>query len=181
MTDAKREGFHIALVGIPGAGKSDIARRVASALGRPVLDFDSEIERRLGKTISEVFATEGEEFFREQEAMITRELLTAPPTILSPGGGWVTRPAVVELIRGITRLVWLQVSPKAAVRRMGTRVASRPLLMKGDPRDVLTALSQDRERFYAESDAAIDTEVLTPQQVTDKVVQLATRWDGQVG
>lgn len=181
MTSAKAEAHHIALVGLPGAGKTSVARLVAAGLDRPALDFDAEIERRLGMPVSEIFATKGEGYFRDQEELLTRELISAQATILSPGGGWVTRQAVVALIRPFTKLVWLKVSPKVAARRMGTGVASRPLLMKGDPRDVLADLSRERSPLYGASDAAIDTEVLTPQQVADQVVQLATRWDRQVG
>jgi shikimate kinase len=150
-------------------------------LQRPVIDFDAEIERRLGISVAQVFETHGEEFFRKQEADLSRELVEAPPAILSPGGGWVTRPEAVEIIRHRTRLVWLKVSPKAALRRMGARVASRPLLMKGDPRDILGELARLRERYYREADAVVDTELLTAQQVAEHVAQLASRWDAQIG
>lgn len=174
-------GYHLALVGLPGSGKSMVARQLGELLQRPVVDFDAEIERRQGARVSEIFARHGEEHFRRLEAELTRELVSAPGSILSPGGGWVTRPEVVDLIRPRTRLVWLKVSPRVAIRRMGARVAARPLLMKGDPRDVLAELGAVRERYYSEADATVDTEVLTVQQVAERVAQLASRWDAQVG
>lgn len=175
------EDWHIALVGLPGAGKSTVARLVGERLERPVLDFDDEIERRAGMLIPEIFAMRGESEFRSMEEQLTRELMDAPPMVLSPGGGWVTRPEVVDLIRPRTILAWLMVSPSAATRRMGGGVARRPLLMKGDPRHVLEDILTERAPLYGASDTVIDTEVLTPLEVAQQIVRLASYWQGRVG
>ncbi len=172
---------HIALVGIPGAGKSTVAVRLGDILQLPVIDFDDEIERRTGKNVTRIFAEDGEQAFRELEREVTRSLIGAPPAVLAPGGGWMTRPDVVDLIRGRTMLVWLAVTPGAALRRMGARVAARPLLMKGDPRHVLADLLSERRPFYEGADATVDTETLGPQEVADQVAVLASAWPGRVG
>ena len=173
--------MHVALVGLPGAGKTTIARLLAQHLEWPVLDFDEEIERREGRTIARIFEESGEEYFRAREHDMTAELLNARPTILSPGGGWVTRAETVELVRNRTRLVWLRVSPAAAIRRMGGNRSARPLLMKGEPEAILARLGAERERFYAGSDAVVNTEVLTQQQVVLQISQLASFWAGGIG
>jgi shikimate kinase len=172
---------HVALVGLPGAGKTTVAREVGALLSRPVLDFDHEIEQREGRSIAEIFAQFGEEYFRSREAALTEEVRHFPPAILSPGGGWMTRASTVALIRPVTRLVWLQVSPRVALARLGGNPTTRPLLMKGNPEDVLSDLTRSRGPLYREADAAIDTEVLTLQEVVRQVAQLASFWTGGVG
>ncbi|MBC7897443.1 MAG: AAA family ATPase [Cytophagaceae bacterium] len=176
-----REPFHLALVGLPGAGKTTVARSLARELAWPMLDFDEEIERREGRAIARIFEESGEDYFRARERDVTAELTDAGPTILSPGGGWITRSGTVDLIRNRTRLVWLRVSPGAAIRRMGGNRSARPLLMKGEPEAILARLEAERARFYAGSDAAINTEVLTQQQVVLQIGQLASFWGARVG
>lgn len=173
--------FHLALVGLPGAGKTTIARQLGAHLGWPVLDFDEEIERREGRSIATIFEQEGEEYFRERERLVTESLVESPPAILSPGGGWITRPATVAVLGNRLRLVWLRVSPAAAVRRMGGNRSARPLLMKGDPASILGRLEAERERFYARADAAVNTEVLAQQQVVLQIAQLASYWGAGIG
>jgi shikimate kinase len=176
-----REPFHLALVGLPGAGKTTVARSLARHLGWPMLDFDEVIERREGRSVSRIFEESGEDYFRDRERDVTAELRDASPAILSPGGGWITRSETVNLIRDRTRLVWLRVSPGAAIRRMGGNRSARPLLMKGEPEAILARLGADREQFYAGSDAAINTEVLTQQQVVLQIGQLASFWGARIG
>lgn len=172
---------HLALVGLPGAGKSTVAAALGARLGRAVVDFDVEIERREGRTISAIFEAEGEAYFRALEASLTTELRDAPASILSPGGGWVTRPETVAVIRARTRIVWLQVSPATALARMGGNRIARPLLMKGDPEAILTRLEADRRSAYAGADAVVNTEVIGLQELVDQVAQLATFWGSGVG
>ena len=174
-------GVHLALIGLPGAGKSTVAALAGARLGRRTVDFDQEIERREGKTITQIFSQRGEEYFRDLEASLTLELRDVPAAILSPGGGWVTRPETVEIVGSRTRLVWLRVSPKASLARLQGNRMERPLLMKGDPETVLTGLLDMRRVLYEASDAALDTEVLTLHEVVSQVAQLATFWDSHVG
>jgi shikimate kinase len=176
-----RDPFHIALVGLPGAGKTTVARTLARQLKWPVLDFDEEIERREGRSVASIFEDAGEEYFRARERDVTASLRDAPPTILSPGGGWITRSGTVDLVRDRTRFVWLRVSPAAAIRRMGGNRSARPLLMKGDPEAILARLGAEREHFYTASDAVVNTEVLTQQQVVLQIARLASFWAGGIG
>lgn len=176
-----RERHHIALVGLPGAGKSTVAREVAAAIRRPAVDFDVEIERREGRTVAEIFAQAGEGRFRAMEAELTRELALAEPAVLAPGGGWVANAETVQIIRPRTKLVWLRVSPGEALRRIGGNRSGRPLLMNGNPADILTRLEGQRRDFYAASDAVLDTEVLDLQEVVLQISQLASLWGTRVG
>jgi shikimate kinase len=164
---------HLVLVGLPGAGKSTIGRVVARRLRRPFLDFDLEIERRVECTVAQFFARAGEAAFRELEVRITRELQTAQPMVLAPGGGWVTNPGVMQLLRPPGRIVHLRVSPEEAMRRIARSRHVRPLLQEADPEAKMRHLWASRSALYEQADAMVDVEKLTSQQVTDSVVKLA--------
>jgi hypothetical protein len=172
---------HLVLVGLPGAGKSTVGRAVARRLGRPFLDFDHELERRVGCTVAQYFARHGEPSFRELEVALTRELATAPPMVLAPGGGWVTNPGVFELLRPPGRIVHLRVSPEMAFRRISRSRNVRPLLQEADPRAKMERLWEARRALYNAADATVDVESLTSQQVTDSVAQLAHEGTPGVG
>ena len=164
---------HIVLVGLPGAGKSTIAKSVAERLGRPFLDFDTEIERREGLSVARIFAERGESAFRAMEVALTRELVAAPPMVLAPGGGWVTNPGVVELLRPPARIVHLRVSPAEAVRRLSRARIIRPLLRGTDPLSAMQALWDRRAGLYSSADLEIDVELVDNQRVINAVVALA--------
>lgn len=164
---------HLVLVGLPGAGKSTIGRAVAKRLGRPFLDFDTEIERRTGRSVARFFAERGEAAFRVMEVQLTRELTAAPPMVLAPGGGWVTNAGVMELLRPPGRIVHLRVSPEEAMRRLTRSRIVRPLLQQADPGAKMQSLWEARCALYNRADYAVDVESLTSQQVTDSVVALA--------
>ena len=180
MTPAP-DGVHIALVGLPGSGKTTTGRRVAERLQRPFLDFDREIERREGHSVTEIFRTGGEERFRALELSLSEEVAGLPPMVLSPGGGWITRSAALASLRARTRIIWLWVSAEVAVARMGRNVRLRPLLAGRDPVSELRRLAGEREGSYALADAVINTELLTRQEVTDEIVRLSALWTGGVG
>ncbi|GAB1344619.1 shikimate kinase [Gemmatimonas sp.] len=164
---------HLVLVGLPGAGKSTVGRAVAKRLGRPFLDFDLEIERRVGCSVAQYFAQHGEAAFREREVTLTRELAAAPPMVLSPGGGWVTNPGILAMLRPPGRIVHLKVSPEEAMRRIARSRIVRPLLQEADPEAKMRKLWETRRALYKEADAEVDVEALTSQQVTESVVELA--------
>jgi shikimate kinase len=162
---------HLAFVGLPGSGKSTVAALVADKLGRTFLDFDVEIERREGMPISQIFGERGEAGFRQLERKITEELREFGNMVLAPGGGWVTDPAVVALIRPPAKLVYLRVRPETALKRLGSAVGGRPLLNHPDPMGELNRLLEQRRQMYQSADFEIGTETLTPQQVADQVVE----------
>lgn len=164
---------HLLLVGLPGAGKSVAGRAAASALGRPFLDFDEEIERRAGCTVAELFRREGEPAFREREAALSAELADAAPMVLAPGGGWMANAAATATLRRRARIIYLAVSPQAAMRRMGAAVAARPLLAGPDPRQALDDLLARRAAWYDLADHALDTEALSVGEVAASLVAIA--------
>jgi shikimate kinase len=161
---------HLILVGLPGAGKSAVGGLVAEALGRTFLDFDAEIARREGMSIPDIFAQLGEPHFRALERSLTAELQALGSMTLAPGGGWMSQPESVALLRPPARLVYLRVTPATAMRRMGAGAASRPLLRRGDPVAELQRLLALRGPAYETSDLAVDVEDLALQQVTGKIV-----------
>jgi shikimate kinase len=161
---------HLVLVGLPGAGKSTVGGMVAAKLGRSFLDFDVEIERREGMPIAQIFGERGEGGFRELERKLTEELKEFGNMVLAPGGGWITDPAVVGLIRPPARLIYLRVRPETALKRLSTEAGSRPLLNRPDPIGELHKLFEARKSAYQAADLEIGTELLTPQQVTEQIV-----------
>ena len=165
---------HIILVGLPGSGKSSVGRAVATQLGRTFLDLDVEIERREGTSISEIFAEKGEAYFRAKELALTKELQQVGNMILAPGGGWVTIPDVVGLLRPPGRLIYLRVQPETALKRLGTRHTSRPLLSRPDPAAELKRLYGQRREAYEAADHVVDTELYSLQRVIERVMELAS-------
>jgi shikimate kinase len=161
------------LVGLPGVGKTTIGKAAARHLGRQFLDFDREIERRAGMEVREIFRLKGEDHFRSLEFDLTEELSTTSGMVLSPGGGWITQPKSVELLRSAGRIIYLRASPEAVARRL-RRVETRPLLAGRDPVVALRELYQKRRALYETADAVIDTERLARQQLIAKVVELGS-------
>jgi shikimate kinase len=164
---------HLVLVGLPGAGKSTIGRAVAERLGRTFLDFDLEIERREGKSIVEIFGEKGEGHFRELERVLTEELRLMGNMVLAPGGGWVSNPEVIRLIRPPARLVYLRVRPETALKRLGSDRSSRPLLSRPDPLGELRRLLNQRKAAYESADHVIEVELLGFEEVIKRVASLA--------
>lgn len=167
---------HLVLLGLPGAGKSTVGPLVAAAMGRPFVDLDAEIETRSGRTIAELFATEGEAGFRARERSLTAELLRAgaPPLVMAPGGGWVEDPSHREGFGGSICAVYLRVSPAVAVARMGAGIGTRPLLGGSDPGRILSELLARREALYLQSDHTVSTDSMSPAEIATSIVALAS-------
>jgi shikimate kinase len=168
---------HLILVGLPGAGKSAHGRRVARLLNRPFVDLDLVIQEVAGRSISEIFAADGESAFRAMEREATIALASRPSSVVAPGGGWMMDPINVELVRPGAKVVWLKVRPAAAVKRMGARIALRPLLATGDPVRILSALLEKRRASYATADAELDTEAYGWHEVARVLAGLAPAAD----
>ena len=169
---------HLILVGLPGAGKTTAGKAVASRLARPFIDFDSEIERREGMTVARIFAELGESYFRDREAELTAELVGMDATVVAPGGGWMTRPAAVALVRPIASIIYLRARPESVLRRLGAEREVRPLLAGPDPLSALTQLLEVRETLYASADHVIDTDLIDPQRLIDNIAELASASGG---
>lgn len=167
--DEKARGQNVVLVGMMGAGKSTVAKLVASRLGWPVVDTDEMVEERVGTTIAEMFAASGEVAFRDAESAAIFELAAAPgPFVASLGGGAVVRASNRDVLRSVGFVVWLRAGPDALVRRVGSG-DSRPLLGGATGRERhgrLAELARTREAFYREvADLVIDVEALSAEEV----------------
>ncbi|MFG1297385.1 3-dehydroquinate synthase [Xanthobacter variabilis] len=164
----------VVLVGMPGAGKSSVGRRLAKRLGLPFVDADEEIERAACMSIPEIFARRGEAEFREGEKRVVARLLQSGPMVLATGGGAFmsaeTRAAVAEY--GIS--VWLRADLHTLLRRVKKR-NDRPLLAQGDPGAKLAALLRQRGPTYAEADVVVDSRDVAHDVVVDEVVASLAR------
>ena len=168
-------GRSIVLVGLMGAGKTSIGRRVAARLGLPFRDADTEIELAAGCTIPELFERHGEAHFRQGERKVIRRLLAGDPLVLATGGGAFADPQTRQVVRAEAISVWLRVRLPVLVRRVATR-QNRPMLSHGDPARTLAELLDRRSPFYAEADIAVDCSDDSPDQTTVKVLTALTGW-----
>ncbi len=170
-------GAHLILVGLPGAGKSTVGRRVADQLDWPFLDFDEEIERRAGLPVAEIFARYSETHFRGLERGITEELRGRAAAVLAPGGGWMAVSGLAALLRPPGRIIYLDVSPSAALANLGRGVARRPLLRGPEPLRALERLLAEREGVYRTADLVLRTEGVDLQDVVSAIARLASPSD----
>jgi shikimate kinase len=146
----------IVMVGMMGAGKSAIGRRLAQRLGLPFVDADAEIERAAGATIEEIFEKHGEAVFRDGERRVIARLLDGPVGVLATGGGAFMDPETRARIRRRAVTVWLKADIETILERVARR-GHRPLLKNGDPREILTRLMAQRNPIYAEADITVET------------------------
>lgn len=159
----------IVMVGLMGAGKSSIGRRLATRLGLPFVDADNEIEKAAGCSISEIFDRFGEKAFRDGERKVIARLMDGPMQVLSTGGGAFmdddTRALIAE--RGVS--VWLRADLDLLVQRCSRR-NTRPLLQNGDPREILQKLIDERYPIYGEADITVDAGDRDHEDTVDYVI-----------
>jgi shikimate kinase len=160
----------VLLIGMMGVGKSTVGHVVAERLGWPYLDSDEWVERHTGRTVPEIFASDGEAAFRAQETAALEEAATSDgPLVVGVAGGAVLRPENRELIRRGGLTVWLRADPLTMAKRVGSG-HGRPLL-GDDPAAALKRLYPEREPHYRElADLVVDVDELTPNDVADRVV-----------
>ena len=170
-------GGHLILVGLPGAGKTTVGRLVAQDLGVPFVDVDTLIEERIGVSIAEIFADQGEAAFRELERQCVAKLAAEhSPCVIAPGGGWAAQPGTLRSVAGEALTVYLETAPAVAAER-SRGGPERPLL--ADRREEgMRELHGQRERFYARCDASVPTDNRTPREVASEVVELARISEG---
>jgi shikimate kinase len=167
----------IVLVGMMGAGKSSIGRRVALRLGIPFIDADAEIEKAAGMSISDIFAIRGEAEFRAGETRVIARLLESGPQVLATGGGAFvnseTRAAVAA--KGIS--IWLKADFDVLLKRIRRR-HDRPLLKTEDPGATLRKLMQERDPIYALADLTVQSRDVLHDRIVDEIVSALAGWLG---
>ncbi|HVI90868.1 MAG TPA: shikimate kinase [Dongiaceae bacterium] len=159
----------IVLVGLMGAGKSCIGKRLAGYLRLPFTDADKEIEAAAGCSISDYFAQHGEKAFRDGERRVIQRLLSGPVQVLATGGGAFMDPTTRALIREHALSIWLRADLDLLVRRVARR-NERPLLQNVDPRQKLSELMEIRYPVYGEADLVVDSMDGPPEATLSRVV-----------
>lgn len=144
------QGRNLVLVGLPGAGKSTVGRRLAARLSIPFVDADSEIEKAAGMTISDIFASHGEAAFRDGEARVIARLLEDGPSVIATGGGAFMHPGTRAAIAERGLAIWLDASTDVLLSRIAKR-SNRPLFHNVNPRRKLTELRRLRDPVFAEA------------------------------
>jgi shikimate kinase len=160
----------IVLVGLMGAGKTTVGRRLAKRLDLPFRDADAEIEEAAGETIPEIFERHGEAAFRTGERRVIARLLGGEPHILATGGGAYMDPVTRANIaaRGIS--IWLKADLDVLMKRVGKR-GDRPLLQTGDPRATMKRLMDQRYPVYAQADITIESLEGPHDAVVEEIIE----------
>jgi shikimate kinase len=164
-------GRSLVLVGLMGAGKSTVGRRLAARLGMNFTDADDAIEAAAGMTISEIFAKSGEAAFRDGERRVIARIIAGPPCVLATGGGAFVNDETRALILKDALAVWLDADVDTLVARVARR-QTRPLLVGKDPRTVLTELAAVRNPLYAEAPLHVAS-ASTPHEITVEAIMKA--------
>jgi shikimate kinase len=161
----------IVLVGMMGAGKSTIGRRLSTRLRLPFVDADGEIEQaHAGMTIPEIFAAHGEPYFRDGEARVIARLLDGGPAVLATGGGAFMREETRGRIRDKAVSIWLKADADIIMRRVKRR-ADRPLLQTADPAATVGRLIEQREPVYQQADLTIWSRDVPHEKIVDECIE----------
>ncbi|MGV3635591.1 MAG: shikimate kinase [Pseudorhodoplanes sp.] len=160
----------LVLVGMMGAGKSSVGRKLAMRLALPFVDADSEIEAAAGMTIPEIFEIRGEPEFRSGEARVIARLLDSGPQVLATGGGAYMNPETRKQIgqKGVS--IWLKADFDVLMRRIKRRT-DRPLLRTADPESTLKRLIDERYPVYAQADVTIASRDVSHEVIVDEVIE----------
>ena len=164
---------NIVLIGFMGSGKSSIARELSQILGYPVVDTDALVAQRAGKSISKIFAEDGQDAFRDHESAILEALAEqkVERQIIATGGGIVERPANCGSLRKLGYVVWLIVSPAEILNRT-SRNKDRPLLNSANPEETIRTLLDHRAPIYSETaHEEIDTDNLTFPEIATGIIE----------
>ena len=159
----------VVLVGMMGAGKSTVGRRLAARLHLPFIDADGEIEAAAGMSISEIFEAHGEGHFRDGEARVIARLLEGGPAVLATGGGSFMREETRRRIRDKAVSIWLKADADIIMRRVRRR-ADRPLLKTTDPEATVTRLIGEREPIYQFATLTIASREVPHDKIVDECV-----------
>jgi shikimate kinase len=165
----------LVLVGMMGAGKSSIGRRLAVRLGIGFADADNEIETAHRMTIPDIFSTYGEAYFRSGETRVIARLLESGPQVLATGGGAFMNPETRGAIRAQGISIWLKAEFDVLMRRIKRR-QDRPLLKTEDPGETLRALIAERYPVYGEADITIQSREVPHEKIVDEIVGALAAW-----
>jgi shikimate kinase len=160
----------IVLVGIMGAGKSSVGRRLGARLGMPFIDADTEIEKAADMSIPEIFARHGEPYFRAGETRVIARILDSGPQVLATGGGAFMNPETRAAIRAKGISVWLRATLEVLSRRVRRR-SDRPLLKGADPIETLKRLMDERYPIYAEADLTVESRDVPHEAIVEEVIE----------
>jgi shikimate kinase len=165
----------VVLVGMMGAGKSTIGRRLSARLRLPFLDADTEIEAAAGMSIPDIFEAHGEPHFRDGEARVIARLLDSGPAVLAPGGGAFMREETRNRIRSKAVSIWLKADIDIIMRRVKRR-ADRPLLQTADPAATVGRLIEEREPVYQHADITIWSRDVPHEKIVDECIDALQAW-----
>ena len=160
----------VVLIGMMGAGKSSVGRRLAARLGIPFVDADIEIEKAAGMTIPEIFSSHGEPYFRAGESRVIARLLEGGPQVLATGGGAFMNVDTRATIRNKGISVWLRATLEVLSRRVKRR-SDRPLLKDADPVETLRRLMDERYPVYAEADLTVESRDVPHEAIVDEIIE----------
>ncbi len=167
----------IVLVGLMGAGKSSIGRRLAEKLEFPFVDADHEIELAADKTVAEIFADHGEAYFREGERRVIARLIENGAQVLATGGGAFINDETRHSIEAHGISVWLKADLPLLMKRVMKR-SDRPLLQADDPKAVMQRLMDMRYPIYAKADVTVESRDVQHTQMVNEVIKVLARWPG---
>jgi shikimate kinase len=163
-------------VGLMGAGKTSVGRRLAEKLEIPFVDADHEIELAAGKSISEIFADHGESYFREGERRVITRLLENGLQVLATGGGAFMNDETRARIKSLSVSLWLKADLDVLLKRVAKR-NDRPLL-KDNPEQVMKDLMQKRYPIYAEANITVESRDVQHGQMVNDVIKAIVNWPG---
>lgn len=169
---------NIYLVGFMGTGKTAAGQIVAETLHKEFLETDERIEQEQGKKISEIFATQGQAYFRTLEKKLLAAIASKTDLIVSCGGGLICDEDNIRIMRASGTIITLKASPKTIYERT-KQYTHRPLLNVKDPLSVITKLLAEREVFYSRAHFSVDTENIAPPQVAAAIIKIANNIEGR--
>lgn len=172
---ARRIDRPVVLVGLMGVGKSTVGRRLANMLDTDFVDVDDEIERAADRTISEIFASHGEGYFRDGERRVIARLVDEAHGVIATGGGAFVDPETRALILDRAIAIWLDCDIDTLVERTSRR-DNRPLLRTGDPREILSGLKDKRRTAYAEAQIHVITDNGPHAETAQRILEAIDAW-----